>query len=79
MAKVPALIVQGTTDLQVAVEDARRLAAARPEAGLALIDGMNHILSDAPADRAANFATYAQPEKPLSDGLVPAVADFIKR
>lgn len=76
---VPALIVQGTADLQVVVEDARRLAAARPDAGLALIDGMNHILRDAPVDRAANFATYTQPEKPLSPGLLPAIADFVKR
>lgn len=76
---VPALIVQGTTDLQVGVEDAHRLAAARPDAGLALIEGMNHILRDAPADRAANFAAYSQPEKPLSAGLVSTIADFIKR
>jgi uncharacterized protein len=45
---VPVLIVQGTTDLQVTVGDARRLAAARPGASLTLIEGMNHVLKQAP-------------------------------
>ena len=32
--KVPVLIIQGTTDLQVTVEDAKLLAAAKPGAKL---------------------------------------------
>lgn len=40
---IPALIVQGTTDVQVSVEDARRLHRANPKAELAIIEGMNHI------------------------------------
>jgi alpha-beta hydrolase superfamily lysophospholipase len=77
--KLPVLIVQGTTDIQVGVEDARALAAAKPDAKLVLIDGMNHILRAAPADRAANVATYTQPALPLKPELVPALVSFIKR
>jgi hypothetical protein len=73
----PALIVQGTTDIQVSADDARRLAAARPDAQFLLIDGMNHVLKLAPADRAANAATYNDPSLPLAPGLVDAVANFI--
>lgn len=73
----PVLILQGTTDFQVLVEDSERLRAARPDATYTLIDGMNHILRIAPADRAANAATYSQPELPLAPGLVDAIANFI--
>ena len=75
---VPVLVLQGTTDIQVGVADARILAAARPGARLTLIQGMNHILRDAPAQRAANVATYRDPALPLTAGLVPAIADFLR-
>lgn len=73
----PVLVVQGETDIQVTVGDAERLAAAK---GLepVVIPGMNHVLRDAPADRAANAATYRLTEAPLSAGLAEAIADFIK-
>jgi hypothetical protein len=75
----PVLIVQGTTDLQVSVEDARRLAGAKPTARLDLIAGMNHVLKLAPEDRAANFATYNDPLLPLATQLVPSITRWIRR
>lgn len=75
--RAPALLVQGTTDLQITADDARRLAAARPGARLVVIDGMNHVLKIAPAARGANRAAYADPALPLAPALVPAIADFI--
>jgi alpha-beta hydrolase superfamily lysophospholipase len=75
--RVPALIIQGTTDLQASVADARQLAAARPDATLALIAGMNHVLKPAPEARAANLATYADPSLPLAPGLVAAIMAFV--
>lgn len=74
----PMLVVGGSTDLQTTLEDARRLAGARPGITLRVIEGMNHVLKAAPADRGANFATYANPDLPLADGLVDAVADFVR-
>ena len=38
------------------------LAAARPDAGLVLIDGMNHVLKVAPLEQGANIVTYRDPE-----------------
>jgi len=73
----PLLIVQGTTDLQVAVADAQALAAARPDAGLVLIDGMNHVLKVAPLEQGANIVTYRDPSLPLAPGVVEAVSGFI--
>ncbi|MEM7728010.1 MAG: alpha/beta hydrolase [Pseudomonadota bacterium] len=75
-ANVPVLVLQGDRDLQVSVEDARRLEAAGAE--LVMIEGSNHLLKDAPVDRAGNLATYADPSLPLSNGVVEAVAAFVK-
>jgi uncharacterized protein len=77
--KMPVLIVQGTTDIQVTVDDAKALAAAKPNAKLVLIEGMNHILRAAPLDRAANAATYSQPTLPLKPELMPALINFVGR
>jgi alpha-beta hydrolase superfamily lysophospholipase len=41
----PVLLVQGTADAQVGVEDAQRLQAARPDARLEMVEGMDHLLS----------------------------------
>jgi hypothetical protein len=73
-AGIPVMIAQGGTDLQVFPDQADRLAAARPDAQVLRIAGMNHILRPAPADRAANLATYADPSLPLAPGLAPAIA-----
>jgi pimeloyl-ACP methyl ester carboxylesterase len=75
--QIPTLIVQGTNDIQIGLPDAHRLAGANPHATLALIEGMNHILVDAPADRAGNAATYANPALPLHPKLIPAIAPVL--
>jgi len=74
----PALIVQGSTDLQVSIADAHRLAAARPDATLCLVEGMNHILKMAPMDRATNLQTYSIPQLPLAQALVERLVNFIR-
>ena len=76
--RVPTLLVQGTTDIQVPVAEAEALKAARPEATLRVIEGMNHVLKTAPADRAAHIATYSDPDRPLADGLATALTSFIR-
>ncbi|HEX2560731.1 alpha/beta hydrolase [Phenylobacterium sp.] len=76
--KGPVLVVQGTTDLQITMADAERLAAARPGVKLVKVKGMNHVLKEAPADRAGNLATYRDPLKPVAHGAVDAIVDFVK-
>lgn len=73
----PVLIVQGANDLQIAVDDAQRLAAARMNSKLVVFEKMNHVLRNAPAERAANLETYSTPTKPLTPELIPAIASFI--
>lgn len=71
------LILQGTTDLQTSLEDAKLLSAA-PHSRLVILDGVNHVLKEAPADRAANAATYTNPDLPIADSVTRAIADFVK-
>ncbi len=59
--KIPVLIIQGTTDLQVTVGDAEKLKKVKSDATVLIIPGMNHVLKDAPADRDQNLATYNKP------------------
>jgi pimeloyl-ACP methyl ester carboxylesterase len=75
---MPVMILQGTTDLQVSVEEARLLAAGNPSAKLMLMEGMNHVLKAAPADAQKNLLTYSNPVLPLMDGLVTAIVSFVE-
>lgn len=78
-ASVPVLVLQGARDLQIDVQDARRLKAANPAAELVLIPDANHVLKTVPPDdRAANLATYANPNLPLAEGVTEALAQFIR-
>lgn len=76
---IPVLIVQGTNDLQITVEDANLLAKANPNAQLVLIKNMNHVFRIVEGDKRANLATYITPATPISEELVNAMADFISK
>lgn len=75
----PVFILQGDTDIQVSVEDARRLAAARSDAQLVILNGVNHILKVAPLERAANMETYNNPELPLAPDVVDTIVNWIRQ
>lgn len=75
---LPVLVVQGGRDSQVGIEDAQRLAKENPSAKLVRLETANHVLKDVPADDpAANLRAYADPDLPLSIGLIDAIASFI--
>ena len=74
----PALVVQGTTDLQVTVADAEMLAEARPGVDYVPIDGMNHVLKPVAGGLAEQAPSYSDPSLPLAPGLAEAVAGFVR-
>jgi len=76
--KVPTLLVQGTTDVQVPVDHARRLAVAGPKAQLVVIDGMNHVLKKAATPEEQKGA-YTDPSVPIDGRVVDAIAVFLRR
>ena len=74
----PILIIQGTTDIQVGLEDANNLKKANPSAKLVIIKGMNHILKNAPLNRQENIKTYFEPNLPINKKLISVMTTFIK-
>lgn len=70
--------MQGTTDIQVGVDEAQALAKARPGAVLAIVTGMNHVLKDVPADPQRQLASYGDPSLPLHPKLAPLIATFLR-
>ncbi len=75
--KMPALIIQGSSDIQVSVDDARQLKAAKPDAELALIEGMNHVMRIVPNDVKRQLASYKDPNLPLAAELSSRILRFI--
>lgn len=71
--RVPVLIVQGDNDVQVGVEDAKRLHTAAPGSELAVLAGVSHAL------KVGGLETYAKHALPLAPDLTPAIARFIER
>jgi pimeloyl-ACP methyl ester carboxylesterase len=75
---IPVLILHGSTDIQVTMEDANLQAEGSPKAELKIIDGMNHVLKEAPEDKDENMKTYYNPKLALHPELIPVLVGFIK-
>lgn len=74
----PLMIVQGTTDIQVPLDNAERLAAAAPSARKVIIEGMNHVLKCCDSmSRQAQMFVYINDSIALAPGLTEALVDFI--
>jgi uncharacterized protein len=76
--QAPTLIVSGTTDIQVTVEDARLLADAAQRSRLVVVERMNHILKQVEADMQQQMSSYSDPSLPLATELVRAIVDFLQ-
>lgn len=75
---IPILIINGTKDLQVKVEEAKKLHEAKPKSQLVLIENMNHVLKDIEKDE-DNIKSYYSPDYPLSEELINTLEVFIKK
>lgn len=75
--KIPVLIIQGNTDIQMTTENAYLLSEAKPEATLKIIENMNHIFKESSIEYNANIATYYQPNLPVKAELVDIIVEFI--
>jgi pimeloyl-ACP methyl ester carboxylesterase len=75
---IPVLVIQGTNDIQVSMEDAQLLAKAG-KAPLMAIDHMNHIFRIVEGDRNANIATYNDPSLPIAGELGDSIVRFIRK
>ncbi|WP_288954950.1 alpha/beta hydrolase [uncultured Polaribacter sp.] len=76
--KVPILIVNGDSDLQVKETDARDLHKANPNAEIKIIKNMNHVLKEVNSN-IENQTSYLKPDYPLSSELIKTIVKFIKK
>ena len=74
---IPVMIIQGTTDIQVSVDDANRLAKAKPEAKLLIVENMNHVLKIADAETQENIKTYNDPSLQIPGIMIGGLSTFI--
>ncbi len=74
---VPMLIVNGTKDIQVSVEDAKVLHNANSKSKLEIIKDMNHVLKQINKDE-DNLKSYYSADFPLSTELIDTIVSFIK-
>ncbi len=75
-AQKDTLIIHGVNDLQTSTLDAQNLADATG-GHLVMIEGINHILKEAPANKRKNFATYNNPDLPVSGSVIEAIRIFV--
>lgn len=73
------LILQGTTDVQVTMQDAELLYAAQPRATLIRLTGVNHVLKSVEStDIQIQMKSYKDPSMPLATSVVPAIVRWIE-
>ncbi|WP_026933868.1 alpha/beta hydrolase family protein [Christiangramia echinicola] len=76
---IPILIINGSADIQVEVEQAHMLKTANEDAQLVILENMNHIFREIKTeDRLVNTKAYNEPNRPLHPELIPVITDFIK-
>ena len=75
---IPTLIISGTKDLQVSVEEAKALKDKAPNGSLKLIDKMNHVLFVIQGDELENSKSYNESFRPIAPELGIHITDFIR-
>ncbi len=80
LTEVPMLIIQGTHDWNVSVEDAEILSKANPKAKLVLIEKMSHFLKDVNSkdDLMEVMLLANDPDRELNSELVKSIVDFVQ-
>ena len=78
--KLPVLILQGSTDIQVKQQDAEILAANASNGELKMVSNMNHVLKYFEnMDKKAQAEDYADTAKPLHPEVVGLIETFVKK
>ena len=73
----PALIINGTKDLQVSEEEAKLLHQASPKSELVIIENMNHILVPIEGGDLENSKSYNEAYRKISPELIASISGFI--
>lgn len=76
--EMPIVIINGTKDIQVSVQEAELLKKAKPKAELVLIENMNHVFKEIKGDDAENMKSYTNADLPIVPKLTSAITAFVK-
>lgn len=76
---IPTLIINGTKDLQVSVDEANLLHSANENSTLTIIEKMNHILVPIEGDTLENSKSYNESQRKISDELIQFIIAFIEK
>lgn len=77
--EIPVLIVNGTKDLQVSVDEAKLLNEALPKSEIVIIDNMNHVLFTIEGDDLENAKSYNEGFRKINQELVNTITSFIDK
>lgn len=75
---IPVLLLNGTKDLQVAVDEAHLLKEASPAATLDIIENVNHIMFVIEGDEMENLKSYNESSRAISRDVTKSITSFIK-
>lgn len=77
--EIPALIIQGTADIQVETSEAEILHEAASNSELVMLEDMNHVFREIKGnDALVNTKSYNEPNRPLHPDLIPTLVEFVK-
>ena len=74
---IPTLVINGTKDLQVSVDEAKLLADANKKARLYIIKDMNHVLFTIQGDNLENSKSYNESFRQINSELIERIITFI--
>lgn len=77
---IPVLLLQGTTDVQVGIDQVELLAKASPKAQKVIVENMDHVMKiSETTDMMEQLKnSYNNPDTPISKELTKTIIDFIK-
>ena len=76
--KMPILVINGTKDLQVSVDEAKLLSSANKNSELRIIDNVNHVLYTIEGDDLENSKSYNESFRKISKELIDSIVSFIE-
>src|SRR5690606_21541536 len=76
--EIPVLIINGSFDIQVDVQDAEILNEAAKNSKIVILEKMNHIFRKIEGENLENTKAYNEPQRPLHPELIPVISEFVK-
>lgn len=76
---IPVMIVGGTKDMQVSVDEAKMLHTAQPKSQLVVVQNMNHLFKEIKEGDIENQNSYTNPDLPIMPILVEEIVVFVNK